>query len=66
MLTAPPGLDVFSRFLPIMEPFQHAIHASDVYYDGLVAKMLACGQPEKMGYVEYRCLRCGQGTQQWP
>ena len=32
------------------------------YYDGLVAKMLACGQPEKMGYVEYRCLQCGQGT----
>ena len=31
------------------------------YYDGLVAKMLACGTPEKMGYVEYRCLQCGQG-----
>ncbi len=24
--------------------------------------MLACGNPEQMGYVEYRCLRCGQGT----
>jgi len=24
--------------------------------------MLACGQPDKMGYVEYRCLQCGQGT----
>ena len=23
--------------------------------------MLACGNPEKMGYVEYRCLHCGQG-----
>src|SRR5438128_5059975 len=23
--------------------------------------MLACGNPEKMGYVEYRCLQCGQG-----
>jgi len=31
------------------------------YYDGLVAKMLACGNPEKMGYIEYRCLHCGQG-----
>jgi hypothetical protein len=31
------------------------------YYDALVAKMLACGNPEKMGYVEYRCLQCGQG-----
>jgi hypothetical protein len=31
------------------------------YYEGLVAKMLACGNPEKMGDVEYRCLQCGQG-----
>src|SRR5438128_729099 len=31
-------------------------------YDGLVAKMLACGNPDKMGYVAYRCLQCGQGT----
>ena len=31
------------------------------YYDGLVAKMLECGNPEKMGYLEYRCLHCGQG-----
>ena len=23
--------------------------------------MLACGNPEQMGYVEYRCLHCGQG-----
>ena len=32
------------------------------YYDGLVDKMLACGDPERMGYIEYRCLHCGQGT----
>jgi len=31
------------------------------YYDGLVATMLDCGNPEKMGYVEYRCLHCGLG-----
>jgi Transposase zinc-binding domain len=31
------------------------------YYDGLVAKLLACGNPEQMGYVEYRCQHCGQG-----
>lgn len=31
-------------------------------YDSLVAKMLACGNPDKMGYVESRCLQCGQGT----
>ena len=32
------------------------------YYDGLVHKMLACGDPEQMGYIEYRCLHCGEGT----
>jgi hypothetical protein len=31
------------------------------YYDALVAKMLDCGNPAKMGDIEYRCLRCGQG-----
>jgi len=31
------------------------------YYDGLVDKMLGCGNPEKMGYSAYRCLHCGQG-----
>jgi hypothetical protein len=31
------------------------------YYDGLVAKMLGCGNPDKMGYIEYRCPQCGQG-----
>ena len=31
------------------------------YYDELVRKMLDCGTPVKMGYVEYRCLHCGQG-----
>jgi hypothetical protein len=30
--------------------FQHAHPRSQTsYYDGLVAKMLACGNPEKMG-----------------
>jgi len=24
--------------------------------------MLACGNPDKMGYVAYRCLHCGQGA----
>src|SRR5216684_1563412 len=31
------------------------------YYDELVDKMLRCGNPEKMGYIEYRCLHCGEG-----
>src|SRR5687768_11210235 len=31
------------------------------YYDELVNKMLACGNPEQIGYLDYRCLDCGQG-----
>ena len=31
------------------------------YYDSLVEKMLDCGNPDRMGYMEYRCLDCGQG-----
>src|SRR3989449_4536511 len=31
------------------------------YYDDLVAKMLACGNPDTMGYRAYRCQHCGQG-----
>jgi hypothetical protein len=31
------------------------------YYESLVDKMLGCGNPDKMGYIEYRCLDCGQG-----
>ena len=30
-------------------------------YESLVAKMLACGNPEQMGYGAYRCLQGGQG-----
>ena len=30
-------------------------------YDALVRKMLDCGNPVKMGSVEYRCFPCGQG-----
>jgi len=44
------------------DAFRHAHPRSQAsYYDGLVAKMLGCGNPDKMGYVEYRCLHCGQG-----
>ena len=42
--------------------FQHAHpRYQTAYYDCLVTKMLGCGNPEKMGYIEYRCLQCGQG-----
>src|SRR6266446_6982751 len=44
------------------EPFQRAHpRYQTAYYDDLVAKMLHCGNPEKMGYIAYRCLQCGQG-----
>ncbi len=44
------------------EPFQQAHpRYQTAYYESLVAKMLACGNPEKIGYSAYRCLHCGQG-----
>jgi hypothetical protein len=65
MLAAPArDWSVFQQiFADHWAAFQHAHPRYQTpYYDGLVAKTLACGQPEKMGYVEYRCLQCGQGT----
>jgi hypothetical protein len=55
---------VFKRiFADHWAPFQRAHPRYQTpYYDNLVAKRLACGNAEKMGYVEYRCLHCGQGT----
>jgi hypothetical protein len=32
------------------------------YYDERVHKMLACGNPDRMGYIAYRWLQCGEGT----
>jgi hypothetical protein len=65
MLAAPArAWSVFQRiFADHWEPFQRAHpRYQTAYYDDLVAKMLDCGNPEKMGYLEYRCLQCGQGT----
>src|SRR5687768_4192979 len=42
--------DEFKQFNP---RYDHA------YYDELVNKMLACGNPEQIGYLDYRCLDCG-------
>jgi Putative transposase/Transposase zinc-binding domain len=64
MLAAPSrDWSVFQQiFADHWETFQHAHPRYQTpYYDGLVAKMLACGNPEKIGYIEYRCLHCGQG-----
>jgi Putative transposase/Transposase zinc-binding domain len=64
MLAAPSGdWSVFQQiFADHWEAFQHAHPRYQTpYYNGLVGKMLACGNPTKIGYMEYRCLHCGQG-----
>jgi putative transposase/transposase-like zinc-binding protein len=44
------------------DEFKHAHpRYQNAYYDSLVAKMLSCGNPDQMGYIEYRCESCGQG-----
>jgi hypothetical protein len=65
MLAAPSwDWNVFKQiFADHWDGFTHAHpRYQTAYYAGLVAKMLACGNPDKMGYIEYRCLHCGQGT----
>jgi hypothetical protein len=65
MMAAPPrGWSVFKQiFADHWEAFQHAHPRYQTsYYDGLVAKMLRCGDPDQMGYIAYRCLQCGEGT----
>ena len=64
LLTAPVrAWSIFQQiFAEHWEAFQQAhprYHTS--YYHTLVRKMLDCGNPAKMGSVEYRCLHCGQG-----
>ena len=64
MLAAPSrDWNVFKQiFAEHWDGFTHAHPRYQTsYYDGLVAKMLGCGNPEKMGSIEYRCLHCGQG-----
>ena len=64
MLTAPSrDWSVFQQiFADHWKAFQHAHPRYQTpYYDGLVAKMLACGNPAQLGYIAYRCLHCGQG-----
>ena len=58
-----PGWNVFKQiFVDHWDEFkQRHLRYDRGYYDGLVEKMLGCGNPEQIGYVEYRCLDCGQG-----
>ena len=58
-----PGWSVFKQiFADHWDQFKQDHPRYDrIYYDGLVQKMLACGNPEQSGYFEYRCQDCGQG-----
>jgi hypothetical protein len=65
MTTAtPPAWSIFKQiFADHWDGFKRVYRRYDRrYYDDLVAKMLGCGDPDQMGYIEYRCLRCGEGT----
>jgi len=65
LMMAAPAEDsnVFTQiFVDHWDSFKHVpprYHTRD--YDGLIDKMLNCGHPDKMGYVEYHCAPCGQG-----
>ena len=62
MLAAPArDWSVFQQiFADHWAAFQHAHPRYQTpYYDELVRKMLDCGNPAQMGYVEYRCLPSG-------
>jgi Putative transposase/Transposase zinc-binding domain len=49
-------------FVDHWDGFKHIYPRYNTRYDdSLVHKLLACGNPEQMGYIEYRCLHCGQG-----
>jgi hypothetical protein len=64
-MMAAPSQDrkVFKQiFVEHWEGFKHVYPRYDTRdYDGLVDKMLACGNPDQMGSIEYRCQHCGQG-----
>ena len=63
-IATPPAWSVFKQiFAEHWDGFKRAYPRYDRrYYDGLVAKMLGCGAPDQMGYIDYRCLQCGEGT----
>lgn len=63
MAETTPAWSVFKQiFTEHWDGFKHVYpRYATRYYDSLVEKMLGCGNPEKMGYSEYRCLHCGQG-----
>ena len=58
------GWNIFKQiFADHWEEFKRLYSLYDKpYYDDLVEKMLNSGNPKKMGYIEYRCIHCGQET----
>jgi hypothetical protein len=65
MIAAPSqDWNVFKQiFVEHWEEFKRVYPRYDKrYFDELVDKMLGCGNPDKMGYIAYRCLQCGEGT----
>jgi hypothetical protein len=61
---APPAWNIFQQiFAEHWDGFKRASPRYDRrYYAGLVHTMLGCGDPDKMGSIEYRCLHWGEGT----
>ena len=65
LMMAAPAEDsnVFKQiFVDHWDGFKH-VHPryNTRYYDSLIDKMLNCGNPDQMGYIEYYCEHCGQG-----
>jgi hypothetical protein len=60
----PPAWSVFEEiFAEHWDGFTRVYPRYDRRYDdGLVHKMLGCGDPDKMGSIAYRCLQGGEGT----
>jgi hypothetical protein len=58
-----PGWNVFKQIFTEhwegFKPFRPRYNTP--YYDDLVDKMLRGGNPDQIGYIEYRCLHGGQG-----
>lgn len=58
------GMDqgVFKEiFLDHWENFKHQFpQFADEYIDSVIQKMLNCGDPDKMGYIQFICTYCGE------
>lgn len=63
MATSAEAANVFKQlFVDHWDSFKHVYPRYNTrYYDGLIDKMLDCGNPAQMGYIEYHCEHCGQG-----